>query len=231
MKSSAAISLVFAAFAARGVNCGVTLVNPIPTSIPSIPSGSSFSLPSFSDPGLSGFSIPTGSIPTTSLPSISATAIATVSVGGVESADGATTYFLEDILGVNGVTSTFIRTIVQGASVWREDDVNESCALDGKGGAVCVLGPSGFQTSFTGTALPLTTLGAAAAGGSGGGSGGSGASNGGSNGSGGGSAGTNPSATGGNKTGGAARGNGGASVGLILVGTVVAMVGAMRLVL
>ncbi|KAF7374027.1 hypothetical protein MSAN_00283200 [Mycena sanguinolenta] len=226
MKFSVAISVVFAAFAARGVNGGVTLVQPIPTSIPGA-SGSSVSIPT----GLSGFSIPTESTPATtesapattsrSVSSLSVTAFATVSVGGVESADGATTYFVENAVGLNGNTSTFTRTIVQGASVWREDDLNESCALNGKGGAVCVFGPSGFQTTFTGTAFPFTTLGAVATGGSGGGGAGSG----------GGSAGANPTTTGGTQSGGAVRVNGGASVGLILVGTVAAMVGGMRLVL
>ncbi|KAF7374011.1 hypothetical protein MSAN_00281500 [Mycena sanguinolenta] len=221
MKSSAAISLVFAAFAARGVNGGVTIVNPVPTSFAE-PSSFSGSIPT----GLSDFSIPTESAPATasdSLSSVSVTAFATVSVGGVESADSATTYFMEEDVGVNGVTSTFIRTIVQGASVWREDAADESCSLDGKGGAVCVLGPSGFQTTFTGTALPLTTLGAAAVA--------TGKSGGGNTGSGGGSAGANPTAAGGSQSGGAARVNGGASVGLILAGTVAAMVGGMRLVL
>ncbi|KAJ7229139.1 hypothetical protein GGX14DRAFT_617010 [Mycena pura] len=211
-----AVSLVFSVFALKGVTA-VTLVQPIPTSLPPI---SSFSTPS-------GFSIP---IPT-SAPSV--TAIPSVSVGGV--ADDATTYFMEDIFGIDGVTSTIIQTVVQGASEWRNDGLHESCSLDGKGGAVCVLGPQGFQTTFTGSAVPITTLGAGAAAGGGSGGSGAGASGGaagaGSAGAGGsgGSAGANP--TGSASKGSAARANGGASVAM-LAGTVAAAVAAgIRIVL
>ncbi|KAJ7824998.1 hypothetical protein B0H13DRAFT_2375150 [Mycena leptocephala] len=165
--------------------------------------------------------------------------IATVSVGGVESSDGATTYFIEDIVGVGTLKHSYVSslpcfmpgcifltvkyvagTIVQGATVWHQNDLHETCSLDGKGGAACVLEAGEFATSFTGTAIPIFTVGAnaAGAGGSGGGSCGSGSSNS----SGGGSA---PSG------GGAARVNGGASVGWLLVGTVAAIVAGMRMVL
>jgi uncharacterized membrane protein YgcG len=111
----------------------------------------------------------------------------------------------------------FVETIIQGATVWRNDEIHETCSLDGKGIAVCNLGPSGFQTTFTGTAIPIFTVGANAAsgGGSGGGSGGSGSSN----------------SSGGGSTGGAPRVHGGASVGWMLVGSMAAMVAGMRLVL
>ncbi|KAJ7708045.1 hypothetical protein B0H17DRAFT_1124829 [Mycena rosella] len=214
MKLAATISLVFSVCAFQCVNAAVTLVQPAPTSIPPVPSFS-FSLPT-------GVSIPSLSIPTpnpsASLSSLSVTAVASVSVGGIESADGATTYFLQNIVGVNGETTTFTRTIVQGATVWRDDELHETCSLDGKGIAVCNLGvPSVFETSFTGTAIPIFTVGANAAGGggSGGGSGGSGSSNGSAGGS----------------TGGAPRVNGGASVGWMLVASVAAMVAGRRLVL
>ena len=118
-------------------------------------------------------------------------------------------------------------TIVQGATVWHEDDIHETCSLDGKGGALCVIGEAGeFQTSFTGTAFPVFTVGVAAAGA--GGSGGGSGSGGGGNVSGG-SAGSNPTPSA--KSGGAARVNGGASVGWMLVGTVAAMVAGMRIIL
>jgi hypothetical protein len=97
---------------------------------------------------------------------------------------------------------------VQGATVWREDDIiHETCSLDGKGGALCGLGEGEFVTSFTGSAVPFFTVGAngAGAGGSGGGSAPLG--------------------------GGAARVNGGAPVMWMLVGTLAAMVAGMRLVL
>jgi hypothetical protein len=92
---------------------------------------------------------------------------------------------------------------VQGATVWREDDIiHETCSLDGKGGAVCGQGEGEFVTSFTGSAIPIFTVGANAEG------------------AGGGSA---------PLGGGAARANGGAPVGWMLVGTLVAMVAGMRL--
>ncbi|KAJ7482679.1 hypothetical protein FB451DRAFT_121398 [Mycena latifolia] len=214
MKLAATISLVFSVCAFQCANAAVTLVIPAPTSFPPV-SSFSFSLPS-------GASIPSLSIPTPnpSAPqsSLSVTEIASVSIGGVASADGATTYFLQDIVGVNGETTTFTQTIVQGATVWRNDELHETCSLDGKGIAVCGLGvQSVFTTSFTGTAIPIFTVGANAAGGggSGGGSGGSGSSN----------------SSSGGSTGGAPRVNGGASVGWMLVGSVGAMVAGMRLVL
>ncbi|KAJ7752979.1 hypothetical protein B0H16DRAFT_1723443 [Mycena metata] len=152
--------------------------------------------------------------PSTPTSSASFTAFATVSVGGIESADGATTYLLEEVEGLNGVTNTATLTIVQGATAWHEDALQETCSLNGKGGAVCVLGPSEFQTSFTGTTYPIFTVGANAAGAGGGGaSGGSGSSSG--------SGGGNNSS--GSTTGGAARVNGGASVGWMLVGTAAAI--------
>jgi hypothetical protein len=105
--------------------------------------------------------------------------------------------------------------------------------LDGKGGALCVIGEAGeFQTSFTGSAVPVFTVGVAATG-IGGTGGGSGYSNGNGSGGGGnvsgGSAGTNPTPSA--PSGGAARMNGGASVGWMLVGTVAAMVAGMRIIL
>ncbi|KAJ7311725.1 hypothetical protein DFH08DRAFT_897498 [Mycena albidolilacea] len=213
MKLYATISLVFSVFAFQSANAAITLVQPVPTSIPSV------SIPSFSLP--SGVSIPSLSIPTSnptgaSLSSFSVTAFATVSVGGIASSDGATTYVIQQIEGVNGVSNTVTQTIVQGATVWREDALHETCSLDGKGGAVCGQGEGEFGFSFTGSAIPIFTVGADAAGA--GGSGGGGASNS----SGGGSA---PSG------GGAARVNGGAPVGWMLVGTLAAMGAGMRLVL
>ncbi|KAJ6522285.1 hypothetical protein B0H19DRAFT_1086202 [Mycena capillaripes] len=220
MKFSATISFVFSVFGTlQGANAGVTLVLPIPTSIqsvsiPSISLPSGFSIPSLSIPTLSipsislpsGFSIPSLSIPTPSAPTASlstpsVTAIETVSVGGVGSSDGATTYVLQNIEGVNGVTTTVGLTFAQGATVWRDDDLHETCSLDGRGGAVCVEERiSGFATSFTGSALPIFTVGANA-GGAGGFGGGSGGGN---------SGGSSPSG------GGAARTNGGASVAWML---------------
>ncbi|KAJ7036972.1 hypothetical protein C8F04DRAFT_1232875 [Mycena alexandri] len=220
MKFSATISVFLFTF--QGANAAVTLVLPVPTLPTSVPTVPSISIPSFSLP--SGFSIPSQSLPpSTPTSSVSVTAFATVSVGGIESSDGATTYFLEDIEGIDGVTTTEIQTIVQGATVWHEDALQETCSLDGKGGAVCVLGPTEFQTSFTGTAIPIFTVGAKAAGAGGGG--GAGGGSGTSSGSGGGSN------SGGSTTGGAARVNGGASVGWMLVGTVAAIVAGMRIVL
>ncbi|KAJ6616354.1 hypothetical protein B0H10DRAFT_2219563 [Mycena sp. CBHHK59/15] len=87
------ISLVFSVLAFQGANAAVTLIQPVPTVFPSV---SSFSIPSFSLPPGVSLSIPTGN-PIPSASSASLTAIATVSVGGVESSDGATTYFLQDI--------------------------------------------------------------------------------------------------------------------------------------
>ncbi|KAJ7232486.1 hypothetical protein B0H12DRAFT_1145214 [Mycena haematopus] len=207
----------------EGAKAAITLVLPVPTSIPSV---SSLSIPSFSLP--SGVTIPSLSLPpsTPTAPSsraptshVSFTAFATVSIGGVASSDGATTYLLEEIVGVNGVTTTETETIVQGATVWREDAIQETCSLDGKGVALCVIGGAGFQTSFTGSAIPVFTV-AAGAGGSGGGGSASNSSGGGGSGSG-----SAPS-------GGAARVNGGAAGGWMLVGTAAAVVVAgMRLVL
>ncbi|KAJ7898967.1 hypothetical protein B0H13DRAFT_1884071 [Mycena leptocephala] len=216
MKLPATISLVFSACVLQGVNAGVTLVIPAPTPTPQ--ATSTRPVPSFSFSLPSGVSIPSLSIPTPSAlrSTVSATFVATVSVGGVASADGATTYFLDEVVGVNGNTTTFTETIVQGATVWRNDELHETCSLDGKGGAVCTEEVAGvFTTTFTGTAIPFFTVGATIAGGSGGGSGG-----GGFGGSGGGS-------SGGGSTGGAPRVNGGASVGWMLVGSVAAMVAGM----
>jgi len=210
---SDAVSLVFSAFALKAVTA-VTLVEPIPTSFPPT---SSFSLPS-------GFSVPSVSIPIpTSTPSV--TAIASISIGGVASDAAATTYFLEDIIGIDGSTSTFTQTIVQGDSVWLNDELHESCSLDGKGVAVCVIGAEGFQTTFTGSAVPITTLGAGAAPGGGAGGGGAGAGAGAGNGgagSGGSGSAANPTKTG------AAKATG-ASVAMLVMA--VAVAGGMRIVL
>ncbi|KAF8151125.1 hypothetical protein K438DRAFT_1988268 [Mycena galopus ATCC 62051] len=229
MKLAAPISLVFGVCALQGANAGVILVLPAPTSFPPAPSFSSISLPSislpsgFSLPSLSiptSFSIPTGSFsipiptsfPSASLSTVSETAFASVSIGGVASADGATTYFLEYVEGVNGVTRTFTeQPFAQGATVWRDDQLHETCSLDGKGIAVCNIAN---ETSFTGTAMPIFTVGANNPGIGGGGLGGG-----------------SGSGSGGGSTGGALRVNGGASVGWMLVGSVAAMVAGMRLVL
>ncbi|KAJ7095043.1 hypothetical protein C8R44DRAFT_813830 [Mycena epipterygia] len=227
MKSSTTIYLVLSALALPGAHA-VTLVQPIPTSI------SSVSIPSFSVP--SGFSIPSLSIPSQSISipslsiptipsqsllsvptsSVSFTAFFAVSIGGIASADGATTYFVEEIQGINGATKTLTaEAIVQGATVWRDDALHETCSLDGKGGAVCTEVVGEFTTAFTGTAFPIFTVGAGAAG-AGGGNGGSGASNG---------------AGGGSNGGGAKSRAAKVNVEWMLVGTVAAVVAGMSLVL
>ncbi|KAJ7615315.1 hypothetical protein FB45DRAFT_242567 [Roridomyces roridus] len=171
------LHLLVSLLALEGAHAAITLVQPAATSIPSkslpsfslpslsLPSGVSFPLPSLSipTPSLSlpsgvSFSLPSLSIPT-SRPSISATEVFTVSVGGVASADGATTYALEEIFGVDGSTTTIGYTFAQGATVWRQDDRHETCSLDGHGKAVCSIGVAGFETGFTGTAFPLVTVG------------------------------------------------------------------------
>ncbi|KAJ7615319.1 hypothetical protein FB45DRAFT_1008290 [Roridomyces roridus] len=126
------LHLLVSLLALEGAHAAVTLVQPAPTSLPSFSGVSS---------------------------SISATASFAVSVGGVASADGATTYVLEEILGLDGSTTTIGRTFAQGATVWREDDTHETCSLDGNGKAVCSLGVAGFETGFTGTAIPIITVG------------------------------------------------------------------------
>jgi hypothetical protein len=69
------------------------------------------SIPSFSLPSGVSLSIPTAnptsfSFPTAVPSSISATFEISVSTGGVASEDGATTYFVEFIEGINGTTNT-----------------------------------------------------------------------------------------------------------------------------
>ncbi|KAJ7844906.1 hypothetical protein B0H14DRAFT_3139221 [Mycena olivaceomarginata] len=81
-----------------------------------------------SDVSIPSLSIPTSNPTGASLSSFSVTAFATVSVGGVASSDGATTYVIQQIEGVNGVTHTVTQTIVQGATVWREDAIHETCS-------------------------------------------------------------------------------------------------------
>ncbi|KAJ7708461.1 hypothetical protein B0H16DRAFT_1632726 [Mycena metata] len=203
----------------QGVNAGVTLVIPAPTPTPQ--ATSTRPVPSFS------FSLPSGSIPTTtSTPSASRSTVSATFVATVVGVNGNTSTFTRQFHFLHARNSfcsssnTFAGTIVQGATVWRNDELHETCSLDGKGGAVCTEEVAGvFTTTFTGTAIPFFTVGATITGGSGGGSGG-----GGFGGSGGGS-------SGGGSTGGAPRVNGGASVGWMLVGSVAAMVAGMRLVL
>jgi hypothetical protein len=121
-------------------------------------------------------------------------------------------------LSINGYALSLTEIVAQGATAWHNDF--QTCSLDGKGGAVCVEGLGGFETTFTGTALPFITVednGAVAVP--------TLAAQGGGSSSGGGS-GTAPKAGGG-----AARVNGGISLGWTMIGTVVAVGAGMRMVL